>query len=88
MKQLVSFLALLLALTSSAATLPTFPLRLPRGNEAGRRTATVYVCVSKSSVAYHSRDNCAGLNRCSHEVRAMSVTDAQQLGKRACRKCY
>ena len=50
--------------------------------------ATVYVCMSKGSVAYHDNDNCAGLNRCTHEVRAMSVADAQELGKRACQKCY
>ncbi|UYZ59679.1 hypothetical protein [Hymenobacter latericus] len=49
---------------------------------------TVYVCVSKSSVAYHASDDCPGLNRCTHEVRAMAVGAAQEMGKRACQKCY
>jgi len=51
-------------------------------------TETVYVCMSKGSVAYHNRDNCAGINRCTHEVKCMSIAEAQGLGKRACMKCY
>lgn len=51
-------------------------------------TGTVYVCISKNSVAYHSSKECAGLNRCTHEVREMSTSDAQGIGKRACQKCY
>ncbi|MBB4600909.1 hypothetical protein HNQ93_001730 [Hymenobacter luteus] len=50
--------------------------------------AAVFVCMSKSSVAYHSSSSCAGLNRCTHEVRSMSASAAQELGKRACHKCY
>ena len=50
--------------------------------------ATVYVCMSKNSVAYHSRDNCGGLSRCSHEIKSMSTAAAGELGKRACQKCY
>ena len=46
------------------------------------------VCMSKTSYAYHRSDRCQGLNRCSHEVKAMSAADAQKLGKRACQKCY
>ena len=51
-------------------------------------TATVYVCMSKGSVAYHASDNCSGLNRCSHPLKAMSEAAAQELGKRACLKCH
>lgn len=50
--------------------------------------AAVYVCISKSSVAYHASSRCAGLSRCTHEVRSMSTSAAQQQGKRACQKCY
>ncbi|KUG08503.1 hypothetical protein [Solirubrum puertoriconensis] len=67
------------------------PVPVVRQMLQARATAsaqTVYVCISKSSVAYHSSDGCAGLNRCTHEVRAMSVSAAQDMGKRACQKCY
>ncbi|AYA35991.1 hypothetical protein D3Y59_02320 [Hymenobacter oligotrophus] len=57
-------------------------------NRPAATAQTVYVCISKSSVAYHATDDCAGLNRCTHEVRAMAVGAAQEMGKRACQKCY
>ena len=60
----------------------------PLNTELAAPSATVYVCMSKSSVAYHASDNCAGLNRCNHYVKAMNVSAAQELGKRACQKCY
>ena len=49
---------------------------------------SVYVCYSGTSVAYHRTSGCNGLGRCTHEVKQMSVADAQSNGKRACRKCY
>ena len=84
MKHLFTHLCLLLALTAGV------PASHPP-KAAGitvHTAATVYVCISKGSVAYHSSDNCAGLNRCSHEIKAMSVEAAADLGKRACLKCY
>jgi hypothetical protein len=48
----------------------------------------VYVCVSTTSVAYHSNKSCTGLSRCTHEIKAMSVDDAVKMGKRPCHICY
>jgi hypothetical protein len=55
---------------------------------AAHPTETVYVCLSKTSYAYHSSDGCNGLNRCTHEVKALREAEAQKLGKRKCLKCY
>lgn len=74
--------SILLLTTLSASTLPASPA-MHRST-----AAAVFVCMSKSSVAYHSSSSCAGLNRCTHEVRSMSASAAQELGKRACHKCY
>lgn len=60
----------------------------PVATERAGVSSTVYVCMSKGSVAYHSSDGCPGLNRCSHTVKAMSEAEAQELGKRSCLKCY
>ena len=38
---------------------------------------TVYICVSKSSKAYHLDKDCFALNNCKHEIRAVSLYDAQ-----------
>ena len=49
---------------------------------------TVYVCISKGSVAYHSNRNCSGLSHCKSEIKGMSIDDAMKLGKRECHICY
>lgn len=86
MKKLLPLLGLLIALTGFVnAPVAT---RLYPVHRVEKHVASVYVCMSKSSLAYHNRDNCAGLNRCNHEVKSMSVDDAQNLGKRECMKCY
>ncbi|WBA44290.1 hypothetical protein [Hymenobacter canadensis] len=81
------FKALLLAgsLFLTSASLPTQPA-VPAAHRT--TTAAVYVCMSKGSVAYHATNECSGLNRCNHEVQSMSTTAAEELGKRACLKCF
>ena len=49
---------------------------------------TVYVCVSTSSVAYHSTQSCKGLSKCTHTIKGMSETDAKNMGKRKCKLCW
>jgi glycerate kinase len=85
MKRILSGLALLLSL--SAATSAS-SYQQPLTNRTTHTTEMVYVCMSKGSVAYHSSSDCAGLNRCTHEVKTMSAAQATQIGKRACQKCY
>ena len=48
----------------------------------------VYVCKSESSVAYHATTDCRGLKRCTHEVVTVTIDEARQMGKRACKICY
>jgi hypothetical protein len=51
-------------------------------------TPKVYVCGGGSAYAYHSSDNCTGLNRCSHGVSAVTVAEAEGMGRGPCKKCY
>lgn len=49
----------------------------------------VYVCDSKTSVAYHASKDCRGLNKCTHEIIYITKKDAMEnYGKRACKICY
>jgi hypothetical protein len=48
----------------------------------------VYVCDSKSSVAYHEKKDCSGLKKCKHEIIYITKTEAQNKGKRPCKICY
>jgi hypothetical protein len=79
-------------LTSTAqATYPSHRTTYHRPT-APRPAATVspkvYVCGGGSAYAYHSSDNCAGLNRCSHGISAVAVAEAEGMGRRPCKKCY
>ena len=86
-KHFLPTLTLLLALTgaSFAATQQPAPALMA---SLAQPAATVYVCMSPTSYAYHSSDGCGGLNRCSHPLKAMPTAEAEKLGKRACKKCW
>jgi hypothetical protein len=92
MKQLL--LVLLLALPFASPAQATYPRhRLThRPATAPRSAATtapkVYVCGGGSAYAYHNSGGCAGLNRCSHGVSAVTVAEAEVMGRRPCKKCY
>ncbi len=53
-----------------------------------RQEITVYICVSKNAVAYHSNQNCRGLNKCTHEIKNVNISKAKDMGYRACKICY
>jgi len=48
----------------------------------------VYVCDSKSSVAYHKVKNCGGLSHCTHNIIEISAAEAENRGKRKCKLCW
>ena len=77
----------LLALAGASLAAPPRPAASVAAAPA-RPTATLYVCMSKTSYAYHSSEGCSGLNRCAHPLKAMPTAEAQKLGKRACHRCY
>lgn len=68
----------------------THPRHRPAHQVAPRPAAAprVYVCGRGSAYAYHRSDGCAGLNRCTHGVSAVTVAEAEGMGRRPCKKCY
>lgn len=48
---------------------------------------SVYVCTGEKSVAYHATKNCRGLNRCGGDIKAVTLSQAKAMGRRACRIC-
>lgn len=51
------------------------------------QTKSVYICTGPKATAYHSSNTCKGLNRCSGEVKAVSLEEAKKT-RRACKICY
>ncbi|MCB0479271.1 MAG: hypothetical protein KDC84_13975 [Crocinitomicaceae bacterium] len=47
-----------------------------------KEDAAVYICVSSGATKYHYNRNCHGLNRCTHEIRKVSLTEARSKYKR------
>jgi hypothetical protein len=80
---LLSLFSLLLAVPGLAPA-QTTPPRSPATQQPTPKPAVaprVYVCGGGS-------ERCAGLNRCSHGVSAVTVAAAEQMGRRPCKKCY
>lgn len=83
-------LSLLLAVPMLGFAQATRPHHRASHRPAVARVAApkVYVCGGGSAYAYHSSERCAGLNRCSHGITAVSATEAEGMGRRPCKRCY
>jgi hypothetical protein len=90
MKYLVLSLLLTLSIASSAQTGHSYHRTAQHHAIATQPVASpkVYVCGGNSAYAYHRSDGCGGLNRCSHGVSAVTVAEAESMGRRPCKKCY
>ena len=53
------------------------------------KETNVYICDSPNAIVYHQSKTCSGLQRCKHEVKIVTLADAQNIyGRRACKICY
>ena len=48
----------------------------------------VYICTGSKAYTYHKTNRCRGLNRCSGNVVAVSLSKAKQMDRRPCKLCY
>lgn len=48
----------------------------------------VYICKGKSSKKYHKSSNCRGLNSCSTSIYKVSLKEAKEIGRTACKIEY
>ncbi len=53
-----------------------------------KEESTVYICVSKTAKRYHCDRDCRGLNNCTHEVKIVTVKEAEKRGLTPCKQCY
>lgn len=54
-------------------------------SSSNNESESVYICLSEGAYAYHHDSSCLGLKRCSHEVRAVSLKEAQEeYGRQLC----
>lgn len=62
-------------------------LLLPLMFLTGAKTE-VYICDNPSAVAYHKSEYCRGLQKCTHEILKVSLTEAAARKLRPCKICY
>lgn len=47
----------------------------------------VYICTGKYSKAYHSVNDCSGLDNCKGEIRTITLEEAQKMHRHGCSRC-
>lgn len=52
-----------------------------------KRVDSVLICESSTAYAYH-KSYCSGLSRCKANVAKVPKTEAEDMGRRACKICY
>ena len=66
----------------------SFLLLLISGTSSCDNSSKVYVCTGKGAKVYHCCKSCKGLNRCSKQVKEVSLEEAKRIGRRECKLCY
>jgi hypothetical protein len=46
--------------------------------------STVYICVSPTAKKYHYSQKCRGLQKCTHTIKSVTLSEASKLGYTAC----
>lgn len=48
----------------------------------------VYICTGPSATAYHKTDRCNGLNKCSGDIKRVTVSEAREKHRHPCKICF
>jgi hypothetical protein len=52
-------------------------------------STNVFICDSAKAVAYHSKKQCSGLGKCTHDILEISENDAiKKYDRRKCKVCF
>jgi len=52
------------------------------------KAISVYVCVSEKDKLFHKRRSCAGLNKCSNEIKFIaSASELKKYKRKSCARC-
>jgi hypothetical protein len=80
MKKAIIILTMLIGMIGTTQATPHYPLIA--------KPEYVYICISRTAHKYHSRSDCRGLMRCTHEEKMVTKATAIRMGYTACKICY
>lgn len=58
------------------------------GNSSTGDDQIVYICTGPTATVYHKTSRCKGLNRCSGEIKKITLQKAKSMNRRPCKICY
>ena len=53
-----------------------------------RDDSCVWICTGPRSRKYHNSKYCKGLRKCSGELKSISISEAESIGRKPCKNCY
>lgn len=68
-------------------TLASFDMMPPQCVVSGGETY-VYICTGPQSKRYHKTTECKGLERCSKDIKKVTLAHAEDMGRTPCKICY
>ena len=80
--KLVNLVFILVLLLSSSFYFPPNQIKKTAYKSEQNQDKYVYICLTKSSYAYHYDKNCHALNRCKGEKKKILLSDAKNKYKR------
>lgn len=54
------------------------------GGQYTNQSSSVYICVSPTAKKYHFSKNCRGIQKCTHEIKEVTKSDAINKGYTVC----
>lgn len=78
----------LLLLLASAALLTGCGSAVAQSNDKETNGEIVYICTGGYSKRYHSTRSCKGLRNCGGSIKAISIEEAEQMGRTPCQLCW
>ena len=77
-----------LLLLASAALLTGCSSAVAQQNDKEAKGEIVYICTGGSSKRYHATRSCKGLRNCGGTIKAITIEEAEEMGRTPCRICY
>lgn len=77
-----------LLLFASVALLTGCGSAVAQNNDKEAEGKTVYICTGGYSKRYHSTRSCKGLRNCGGSIKAISIEEAEEMGRTPCQLCW
>ncbi len=68
--------------------IPNINLYSAADENVRRDEAKVYICTGEGAYRYHNNCRCSGLNKCTGEIKLVTISYAKSIKRTPCKRCY